>query len=413
MKIKKDERGSVTLFVLITCIFMITILLMINMSVMNKNKSQKRDLEEIAKEYGQNKAGLDEAYAKATNTIKYVAQIGNIKYETLREAIEAVKTDETILMIGDTTENNTVPEDKKFTLDLGEQTITGGIVNNGEMIITGNGTITSKTENVLENNGTLIVKSGTFEKTDGKEERALKNSGIATIDGGIFNKTCDGWTVENLGTLYFNNGEIILDYEGEGTALYNVSGTIEMTGGEISSKTHGVCIDGGNFKSTGGKIQKSGTTGSSTVLVRNTGSAYLYNTFVTAGSPSVVKLLNQTTKYNNLIYIYTEDMKDYLNNVEGTNNGKVFMAEFSNDGDTNVTYYNSGYSTGSLAVWTTKDSQDDLEWISPYSVQNQDLNFVFNKTNHKGESGVYRLHLYTNGTSTFIEGIDIDVPETP
>lgn len=413
MKIKKDERGSVTLFVLITCIFMITILLMINMSVMNKNKSQKRDLEEIAKEYGQNKAGLDEAYAKATNTIKYVAQIGNIKYETLREAIEAVKTDETILMIGDTTENNTVPEDKKFTLDLGEQTITGGIVNNGEMIIKGNGSIIkNEAGNVLENNGILTVEGGNYIKS-GETGRVIKNYEKATINAGIFNNVTTGHTVENLGMFYFNGGKIILDYAGTSTALYNASGTIEMTNGEIFSKVHGLCVNEGSFKSTGGKIQKSGTTGSSAVLVRNTGSAYLYNTFVTAGSPSAVKLLNQTTKYNNLIYIYTEDMKDYLNNVEGYNDGKVFMAEFSNDGDTNVTYYNSGHSTGSLAVWTTKDSQDDLEWISPYSVQNQDLNFVFNKTNHKGESGVYRLHLYTNGTSTFIEGIDIDVPETP
>ena len=361
--------------------------------------------------YAKDAAGNINKKAVVISNIRYVAQIGTVKYRTLREAIEAVKTDETILMIGDTTENNTVPEDKKFTLDLGEQTITGGIVNNGEMIIKGNGCIIkNEAGNVLENNGTLIVNEGNFIKTDGWETKVIKNYGIATINGGIFSKTCDGLTVENLGELYFNDGNIYLngDDDATGTALYNTSGTIEMTGGKVSSKGFGLCVDGGSFKSTEGSI--SVNNGNTAVLVRNTGSAYLYNTYVTAISSTGGKLINQTGKYSNLMYIYTEDNDEYLSTVEGSNDGKVFQSEFMNNGHVFVTYYNTGYTTGSLAVWTTKNGQDDLEWISPYYIRNQDLGFEFKKSNHKGESGIYRLHLYANSTSTFIEGIDIDVP---
>lgn len=402
----KNEKGSVTLFVLICMMFFCLILLGIYLASINKNNSQLKELENIKEEYISQES-IDEIYY---NQVKYVAQINSVKYRTLSEAIEAVKTDETILMIDDTTENNTVPEDKKFTLDLGEQTITGGIVNNGNIVITGNGTITSKTENILENNGNLTIYEGNFLKTDGEKTRVIKNYGTATINGGTFCKTYLGWSVENSGTLYFNDGKIILDYVdyGNGTALYNSSGTIEMNGGEITSNAFSLCIDGGSFKSTGGSI--STNNGNTSVLVRNTGSAYLYNTFVTAISSTGGKLTNQTGKYNNLMYIYTKDMENSLDNVEGYNAGKVFMAEFSNNGNVHVTYFNSGYNTGNLAIWTAKDSQDDLEWITPYLVQNQDLCFLFNKSNHKGENGIYRLHLYTNGTSTFIEAIDIDVP---
>ena len=311
-------------------------------------------------------------------------------------------------MIGDTTENNTVPEGNKFTLDLGEQTITGGIVNNGNIVITGNGTITSKTENILENNGNLTIYEGNFLKTDGEKTRVIKNYGTTTINGGTFCKTYLGWSVENLGTLYFNDGKIILDYVdyGNGTALYNSSGTIEMNGGEITSNAFSLCIDGGSFKSTGGSI--STDNGNTSVLVRNTGSAYLYNTFVTAISSTGGKLINQTGQYNNLMYIYTEDCEDYLSTVKGSNAGKVFLAEFMNNGQVFVTYNNPGHTTGSLAVWSEKNGSDDLQWLSPYNTSNDDLNFWFSKSDHKNDTGNYLLDLYINNIC--IASIRLNIP---
>ena len=80
--IRKEEKGSVTLFVLIACMFMIMVLLMVNIAVMNRNRSQERELEEIAKEYNQNETDLDNAYAKAIGENDYatVSEITNIIY---------------------------------------------------------------------------------------------------------------------------------------------------------------------------------------------------------------------------------------------------------------------------------------------------------------------------------------------
>ena len=80
--IRKEEKGSVTLFVLIACMFMIMVLLMVNIAVMNRNRSQERELEEIAKEYNQNETDLNNAYAKVVGENDYatVSEITNIIY---------------------------------------------------------------------------------------------------------------------------------------------------------------------------------------------------------------------------------------------------------------------------------------------------------------------------------------------
>ena len=77
-----QEKGSVTLFVLIACMFMIMVLLMVNIAVMNRNRSQERELEEIAKEYNQNETDLDNVYAKVVGENDYatVSEITNIIY---------------------------------------------------------------------------------------------------------------------------------------------------------------------------------------------------------------------------------------------------------------------------------------------------------------------------------------------
>lgn len=72
----KEEKGSVTLFVLVSCMFMIMILLAINITVINRNTSQKKELDEIIKQYSQ--VNLDEAYAEVTKGEDYI-EIGDIE----------------------------------------------------------------------------------------------------------------------------------------------------------------------------------------------------------------------------------------------------------------------------------------------------------------------------------------------
>ena len=70
----KKEKGSVTLFVLIACMFMIIILLIVNIGIMNKNRSEEKKIEEIAKQYNQNETDLNNAYEKIVDENEYVTK---------------------------------------------------------------------------------------------------------------------------------------------------------------------------------------------------------------------------------------------------------------------------------------------------------------------------------------------------
>ena len=70
----KKEKGSVTLFILIACMFMIVILLIVNIGVMNKNRSEEKKIEEIAKQYNQNETDLNNAYEKIVDENEYVTK---------------------------------------------------------------------------------------------------------------------------------------------------------------------------------------------------------------------------------------------------------------------------------------------------------------------------------------------------
>ena len=70
----KKEKGSVTLFILIACMFMIVILLIVNIGIMNKNRSEEKKIEEIAKQYNQNETDLDDAYKKAVDENEYLTK---------------------------------------------------------------------------------------------------------------------------------------------------------------------------------------------------------------------------------------------------------------------------------------------------------------------------------------------------
>ena len=58
----KEENGSVTLFVLVTCMFVLVILLLTNMEMVNKNSNQKRTLEQIQNNYEVTEEDLERTY---------------------------------------------------------------------------------------------------------------------------------------------------------------------------------------------------------------------------------------------------------------------------------------------------------------------------------------------------------------
>lgn len=142
----------------------------------------------------------------------YVAEIGSKKYETLTDAIRLATNGKTVKMLADVTENITIAENKKITLDLNGHILNGGtgtakaaILNKGTVTITDTsaektGTIKRDDQGaqgetsyyVIDNNGTMVIdQANVLNNSGAKGSSLIRNGGVdnvssLTINGGTF-----------------------------------------------------------------------------------------------------------------------------------------------------------------------------------------------------------------------------------
>lgn len=60
----KREQGSITLFITLSCFFMISMLITFMMNIENKKQAQKKEINQITKSYEVNEQKMEEVYAK-------------------------------------------------------------------------------------------------------------------------------------------------------------------------------------------------------------------------------------------------------------------------------------------------------------------------------------------------------------
>ncbi len=65
----KGERGSVTLFVLVICMFVTVMLSAYMINMQNKKQAQEREIDRITESYNQNEQQMEEIYNRALNRI--------------------------------------------------------------------------------------------------------------------------------------------------------------------------------------------------------------------------------------------------------------------------------------------------------------------------------------------------------
>ena len=189
----------------------------------------------------------------------YVAQIGDVKYETLAEAIAAVadNTATTITMIGDETivgnAGVTIPATTIITLDLNGHTLKNAVnQDKASQVITNKGTLTI-VDNSQDKSGliTNAIEEGTSAGdwwSDPQRNYAtnvIVNSGTLNLQSGTIRQTAVGsicYAIDNNSTA----GNAILNISGGkvvsavGTAMRMFcnsttnENTLNMTGGEIS-----------------------------------------------------------------------------------------------------------------------------------------------------------------------------------
>lgn len=226
-------------------------------------------------------------------------------------------------------------------------------------------------------------------RQNGYAGRVVHNSGIVTMNNGTVIKQNDGWAVENLGTFNFKGGTINLNFACGGTALYNTSGTINMSGGSILSKGFGLCVDGGNAKTTGGSIQ---SLDHWAVLIRNNGSGEFISTTIKGDGGHGI--LNEADYGKAIIrsrasnYGVTGDIS-YI--IATTNTGPGQAQE-------KVTTYNTICTNVLFPTWTATNGQDDIDWMRSYSSSTTHTVTIL-KSKHNNETGEYAVHIYGANSS--------------
>ena len=63
----KGERGAVTLFVTVVCVFIVIMLVTFTMRIENKKQAQNKEIEQITESYQANEQEMEEIYSRVVN----------------------------------------------------------------------------------------------------------------------------------------------------------------------------------------------------------------------------------------------------------------------------------------------------------------------------------------------------------
>ena len=187
----------------------------------------------------------------------YVAQIDDVKYGTLAEAIAAAQNGDTVMLVSDAVLEAALTINKDITLDLGTSSISGNvedylIQNQSALTITADAENPGKIYNVStgkghgairnETSGTITINGGIFGDNDNDPTNtgvvnsgcALRNRGKAIINGGVFT------TAE---PAYSNGIWAYAIVSGES----DVAANITFNGGHIYGKHGDLCNNHGTM----------------------------------------------------------------------------------------------------------------------------------------------------------------------
>ena len=150
----------------------------------------------------------------------YVAQIGEMKYETLQAAVNAASRNATVTLLADTKENVTISTNN-LTLDLNGHTLNGGTVAGKPAL-----TVTARGVTVKDSSE---GKTGTIMREDTAENSGVSSHYVIDVQG-------NGW-------LTFEGGNVK-----NGSGVVGVKGASLVRVGDDSVKKYpGLVINGGTF----------------------------------------------------------------------------------------------------------------------------------------------------------------------
>ena len=279
-----------------------------------------------------------------------VAQIGEVEYLTIQDAINAAQAGETITVIDNVelTETITVAAGKEVVLDLNGKVVSYTTTEYvGEAMITNNGNLTI---NDSANGGKLsYAYEGGADSSYGFGNSTIENKGILTINAG---------TVQNTSEAMSHASYAI--NTGAGATL-NVEGgnIINENGHAVRMVSFGTTLNTVNIE--GGYIE-----GTRALQVQLPGSA-------SAAAPEMElnitggELKSNDETYNLAIYVYSsgQSAEDLTIKIEGgTFNGNVAIYEPSVTMEANSVVVSGGTFNGAYGIYTYGVTEADQAVIS-------------------------------------------------
>ena len=188
--------------------------------------------------------------------IVYVAQIGEVKYESLADAVAAVPTDgteTTITMLADASSSRiTVDEGKKVTIDFAGFTVTPSekwlFINNGDLTFNNtttesSGGVVSEYKGIVDNYGKLTVNGGTYSTSvsDGIVFWNNNTTSSISVTGGTVSAPAVGIVTE-AGTISITGGTVSATGE-TSYAIQSSSSTVNVSGGTVSAVTEAIHLE--------------------------------------------------------------------------------------------------------------------------------------------------------------------------
>ena len=257
-------------------------------------------------------------------------------YETIADAIENNDT-VTVTVPASKAESFSIPEGKTVTLDMGGNTLSNvdgsdTIVNNGTLIINGEGTIdnTSNDKAAITNNGTLTILKGTITRST--------DAGTADGDGGNSYYTILNHGTMTIGAEEGNDADVVISNNGDFSSLIS-NGWYDSEGKTPEADSCYMTINCGTF--TGGKYCfKNDELGNATI-----------NGGVYSGAANVSVLNWHNMTINNGVFTAAAAKANVANGTYGQGVGHLVITggEFNATNVPNLTMIN-GYASSDIAV---------------------------------------------------------------
>ena len=294
-----------------------------------------------------NAGNISDTYTVQITTPNYVVD-DTIYTKTLEQAIKNSEDGSEIKLLNDYTDDSLATIDKNITLDIQNHTLTRTkviTVSSGkEVAITGEGTITSSTDNyTISNAGTLNINiQGKIENTvESTSCGAISNSGTLNVNSGNIEGYYRGlYNASTISVININQGTILSTYDSNSSyAIYNYRGTVNVTDGTIqgyygiydNSSDNIINIYGGDITGTGAYgIYGYGTTtiNGGHIKGKSYGS-YQYSGTLTINDGYIEGDYGIYQNNNAVVYIYSGKIEGRTYGVYGTSNNKTTIGDIN------------------------------------------------------------------------------------